>query len=161
MRSGTAASFASPTPLLRAPLAMTGALGLALGSAGDNTFLVGLSGLAIAAAALMHLMAWRRGEKLARRERERMANIDRQIVDVVRRHAAMLERRKAALEAACDRIEMRGAWDRDIAHFHSEHVHDRIAPLQRNESEDEILARVQLAADEVLSLRARVSRSAA
>ena len=40
-------------------------------------------------------------------------------------------------------------------------MHDRIAPLKGAETDDEILARVQLAADEVLSLRARVSRSAA
>ncbi|MBL8550383.1 MAG: hypothetical protein JNJ73_10385 [Hyphomonadaceae bacterium] len=161
MRTGTAASLAPTTPLWRAPLALMGALGMALGSAGDNAFLVALSGVALAAAGLMHLAAWRQSEKVARRERERMANIDRQIVDVVRRHADMLERRRAALQGACDRIEMRGAWDRDIAHFHSEYVHDQIASLKRSESDDEILARVQLAADEVLSLRARVSRSAA
>jgi hypothetical protein len=149
------------TPVWRAPLALAGALGLALGSAAAHPPLLLASCLALAAAIVLHLAAWRTQTSAARRERARLASIDRQIVEVVARHAAILERRKAQLAEACDRIEARSAWDRDIAHFHQQFVHDRIAPFKRAETDDEILARVQLAADEVLSLRARVSRSAA
>jgi hypothetical protein len=142
-------------------LALLGALGLALGSAAAHPTLLLGSGLALAAASALHLAAWRTQTNAARRERERMAHIDRQIVEIVRRHATLLERRKAQVDAVCDRIEALSAWDRDIARFHEQFVHARIAPFKGAESDDEILARVQLAADEVLSLRARVSRSAA
>jgi recombinational DNA repair ATPase RecF len=142
-------------------LALFGALGFALGSAAASPSLLAAAATALAAAFALHLSAWRSNAEETRRERERMAHIDRQIVEILRRHASLLERRKAQLEAAGDRGEALSAWDRDIARFHEQFVHERIAPYKRAESDAEILARVQLAADEVLSLRARVSRSAA
>ncbi|MGE0046538.1 MAG: hypothetical protein AB7J28_07225 [Hyphomonadaceae bacterium] len=102
-----------------------------------------------------------RSDAAVKRERDRLAKVDRQIVAAVIQHAELLERRKAQLEAALDRAKASAAWERDLVRFHARFVAPALAPLRRAETEEEIVCRVQLAADEILALRSRVSRRAA
>lgn len=95
------------------------------------------------------------------RERDRLADVDRQIVAVVLRHAALLERRKGQIQAVLGANDAGRAWERDVARFHGKFVAPRIATLRRTETESELICRVQLAADEILALRGRASRRAA
>ena len=150
------------TPILRAGLALFGVAALAIGLASANAPTLLAAG-AIACAMPVLLMRSRINARVAaeRRERDRIAHFDRQIVEIVRRHAALLERRKTQLAHGLERGRADTVWERDIALFHSKFVQPGVAPLQRSETEDEVLCRVRLVVDEILDLRARVSRRAA
>ncbi|MBI1187660.1 MAG: hypothetical protein GC206_10095 [Alphaproteobacteria bacterium] len=98
-----------------------------------------------------------RDAEAERKERARMADFDRQIVAIVERHAALLQRRRDMLTAAVERARLRPAWERDLARFSERLVIPAVSPLRAEETQDEILDRVHLVVDEVLKKRARVA----
>ncbi|MGE0830185.1 MAG: hypothetical protein AB7O04_12650 [Hyphomonadaceae bacterium] len=145
------------TPAWRAVLALLGVAALALGLAAKSAPLIAAGCVACAAPIFQLRLRLRRRADAERAERERMANFDRQIVAVVRQHAALLERRRAQIATGLDRLGAEQIWDRDLSRFRAKFLESGLAPLRRGETEDEILCRVRLVVDEVLARRARAA----
>ncbi|NWG52529.1 MAG: hypothetical protein HXY28_02315 [Hydrogenophilaceae bacterium] len=148
-----------PTSFWRSAIALAAlcAFAIALAARSDAALFIAA---ACAACATPILILRARMDRLAaaeRRERARMADFDRQIVAIVERHAALLQRRKDMLAAAVERARLRPAWERDLARFSERLVIPAVSPLRAKETPDEILDRVCLVVDEVLKKRARVA----
>lgn len=144
----------------RASIALLGVCLLAVGlAAGSDASLLIAAACAACATPILVLRARIAAQHRAeRRERERLANFDRQIVEIVRRHAALLERRREMIAAAVNAAQARTAFERDVARFNEKLILPKIGALRGGETPDEILNRVHLVVDEVLRKRARVAR---
>jgi hypothetical protein len=148
-----------PTSFWRAAIALAALCGfaVALAARSDAALLVAAVCAACATPVLILRARLDREAEAQRKERARMADFDRQIVAIVERHAALLQRRKDMLAAAVERARLRPAWERDLARFSERLVLPAVTPLRAKETPDEILDRVHLVVDEVLKKRARVA----
>jgi len=140
-----------------AALAAFVSIAAVLAARSDAAFLA-IAACAACATPILVLRARLHRQSVAeRRERVRMGDFDRQIVAIVERHAALLQRRRDMLAAAIERGRLRPAWERDVARFGERLVLPAISPLRSAETQDEILDRVHLVVDEVLKKRARAA----